>query len=139
MKKTIITTIILALVVAAFAKGQAPENPTAYNFNNPGEVAIELERGKTEITMHILLKDASQYDKVIIERSADVLNNYGQCKYMVIKNEEQDGNDYFKRTDRYPLPTHLDSYYRVVTVSKDGVKKTYPGVLLPGIKTTADN
>lgn len=129
--------MILALAVAAFANG--PGTPPAYTFNNPGEVAIELERGKTEITMHILLKDADQYEKVIIERSADVLNNYGQCKYMVIKNEKEDGDDYFKRTDRYPLPTHLDSYYRIVTVSKDGVKKTYPAVLLPGIKTTANN
>jgi hypothetical protein len=136
-------TIALALLFtapAAFANGPGESSTTTttatnpHQFNNPGEVAIEVERGKQEVVLHILLKDMSQYDHVLIERSADNVNNFSQCKYINPATDKADATDYFKKLDRYPLPVKADCYYRIVTVSKDGITKIYPGVLLPALQ-----
>jgi len=38
--------------------------------------------------------------------------------------------NYVFRADKYPLPNNIDSYYRIKTVSKDGVTRTFPSVAL---------
>jgi hypothetical protein len=34
------------------------------------------------------------------------------------------------KTDKYPLPASMDAYYRIKTVTKDGITRTYPSVAL---------
>lgn len=139
MKKLFtITFIILLLGIApTFANGNNTAATTASNsahkFTNDGEVVLELERSQQEVIMHILLKDMAQYDHIIIERSGDNVNSFSQCKYISMNSDKPDGTDYFKKSDRFPLPVKSDSYYRIVTVSKDGITKVYPATLMPSL------
>jgi hypothetical protein len=132
MKKIFTTIAMLTMFAMLFAKGPGTEiHKFAPTYR---DVVLEVERGKGDVVLHVLVKDAGQYYSVTIEKSEDVLNNYSQCKYINIKTEKPTAEDYFLRNDKYPLPAQKDSYYRVITVDKEGITKVYPGVLLQGIK-----
>lgn len=140
MKKlvTISISILFLGIGPIFANGNnaattASTTNSTHKFTNEGEVVLELERSQQEVVMHILLKDMAQYDHIIIERSGDNVNSFSQCKYISMSSDKPDGTDYFKKSDRFPLPVKSDSYYRVVTVSKDGITKVYPATLMPSL------
>lgn len=130
MKKIFVTLTVLMTVATTFAT----TNPVAnYTFNSAdAEVAIELERVATEVKMHILVKDIAQYDHIIIERSPDGGNYFGQCKYITCA-EEKTENGYMLKVDKYPFPASKDSYYRIKTISKDGITRAYPAVTLSSV------
>ncbi len=132
MKKIFVTVAVIMMVAAAFATTN-PANGKSYAFNSvDDEVAFEVERVSTEVNLDVLVKDLSQYDHIIIERSPDGGAYFGQCKYITYNDEKTD-NGYMLKTDKYPFPAVKDSYYRIKTVTKDGVTRAYPAVALKAV------
>ena len=114
-----------------FANGPAENNN--YSFNSvDDEVAMGVERGTGEVKLKLFVKDVAQYDHILIERSAETPNYFGRCKYISCSDvKSTDGN--ILQFDKYPYSATKDVYYRIKTVTKDGVERAYPAVLLSAI------
>jgi hypothetical protein len=72
-------------------------------------------------------------EQVIIERSGSTMQNFTACKTIDMASQKIVDGDYIKNSDRFPLPANIDVYYRVKTVAKDGVTKTYAPVQLTAL------
>jgi hypothetical protein len=97
------------------------------------EVGMEVNRGDKYVEVTILLTRASQFDCVMIERSGDAQNNFSQCKYIKFNESANDSVVIVKR-DTYPFSPVDDVFYRLKTITKEGVTRIYPSVRLPGLK-----
>ena len=129
MKNVILTLAAIGTFSSSFAN-----NPGAkHAFQDPNaDVALEVERSKGEVVLHILAQEASQFDHIIIERSGNGGEFYSQVKYVQIDSEvAQDGN-YILKSDKFPLSATTDAFYRIKTVAKDGATTVYPSVELAG-------
>ena len=105
-----------------------------YSFKSgDDEIALEVERSKTEILLHLLVKDLSQYDYVAIERSPETPDNFAKCKYISGSDTLSRGS-YMLEVDRYPYAACKNVYYRIKTVTRDGIERAYPAVFLPASK-----
>lgn len=96
------------------------------------EVALEVSRGDTGIHIALLFTKASQFEFVVIERSSNAMTNFSQIKYIKFNDSANDSVVIVKR-DTYPLMAAEDVYYRVKTITKEGVTRTYPPARLPAI------
>ncbi len=122
-------SLLLFMVVSAGAFSQTSD----YSLKSPDhEFAMEVSRGEYGIEIAILFTKASQFEYVTIEKSGDSQNNFGQCKYIKFNESANDSVIIVKR-DTYPLTASEDVYYRVKTITKDGVSRVYPAVRLPGL------
>ena len=127
--KNVITTLaaITTFSVCAFAANPGAKH--AFKDAN-AEVALEVERNKGEVVLHILAQDMAQYDHIIVERSGNGGEFFSQVKYVQTEGADIEDGNYVFRADKYPLPGNTTSYYRVKTVGKDGVTRTFPSVEL---------
>lgn len=98
-----------------------------------GELAMELSREGQSVNIALFLTNASQFEEVMIERSLDAFNNFGQCKYIKFNGSAQPNVVIVKRDD-FPLTSVDEAYYRIKTVSTEGVTRIYPSVRLPGLR-----
>ena len=132
--KKIFLTLTAALLVGffpAFANG--PAETSVYSFNSTDEeVAMNVLRGTGEVKLNILVKDLAQYDHIIIERSAETPNYFGKCKYISMSDVKSE-NGQMVQLDKYPYSATKDVYYRIKTITKDGIERAYPAVLLAAI------
>src|SRR5580704_13536394 len=133
MRKTMLPILFAAAMVASLAfYGFKPGGPTDYTFKSvDDEVALEIERGKGEVLLHLLVRDMGQYDHIVIERSAGNGNYFGKCKYISCA-DQKTANGVMLEVDKYPFAANKDVYYRIKTVTKDGIERSYPSVLLSG-------
>lgn len=97
------------------------------------EFAMEVSRGEKGIDIALMFSKASQYEYVMIEKSADAQNGFSQCKYIKFNDSANDSVVIVKR-DTYPLTGSEDVFYRVKTITKEGVSRAYPAVRLPAIR-----
>ncbi len=97
------------------------------------ELAIEVSRGEQSVTIALYFIKASQYESVLIERSDNQQLNFSQCKYIKF-NDSANDTVVLSKKDTYPMPFANDIYYRVKTITKDGVTRIYPSVRLPGVQ-----
>ncbi|MCS6819764.1 MAG: hypothetical protein RMJ53_03720 [Chitinophagales bacterium] len=124
--KNIIATLA---VIGTFSYSFAANPGAKHVFKDPdAEVALELERGKGEVILHILAQDIAQYDHIIIERSGTGGEFYSQVKYIQVDGVNAIDGNYLLSADKYPLPASVDAHYRIKTVTKDGITRTYPSV-----------
>lgn len=94
-----------------------------------GEFTMEVSRDKQEVKVLLLFRDASQYNHALIEKADDVKNEFRQCGYVDLKSDPTpDGR--VEKKDKYPR-MYSASFYRIRTVSKEGIERTYPAVRLP--------
>jgi len=130
-KSTQYTTMALLAICSFLLMSFKPGTPPAeYTFRSvDNEVAMEVERGRGEVFMHLLVKDMDQYDHIIIERSAESPDYFGKCKYISC-NDTKAANGALLEVDKYPFTASKDVYYRIKTVTKDGIERIYPSVLL---------
>ncbi len=98
------------------------------------EFAMQLFRESDGIDISLLFTKASQFEYVSIEKSAAAQNGFSQCKYIKFNESANDSVLIIKR-DLYPLAASEDVYYRVKTVTKEGVTRTYPPVRLPALNS----
>lgn len=123
---------VFALLLTVADKVQAQSND--YFSKSPdNEVALEVSRGAEGIEIALLFTKASQFEFVVIERSSEAINNFSQIKYIKFNDSAKDSVVIVKR-DTYPLMAAEDVYYRVKTITKEGVTRTYPSARLPAIK-----
>jgi len=94
------------------------------------EVNMEVERNKGEVVVHLQSNQFNQFAQVILERSGDNLQNFTACKTIDMTSQKIIDGDYIKNSDRFPLPATQGTYYRIKTISKDGITKTYAPVEL---------
>jgi len=128
---TIFAASFLSLIAFAIAPGEEAPN---YRFKSTDdELSFDVERGTGEVKMHLLVKDMAAYHHIIIERSAETPNYFGKCKYISCADQQTKGG-YIQEADRFPYSPAKDVYYRVKTVSNDGVERAYPAILLAASK-----
>ncbi len=135
MKKiiTILALVAFAVTPRIYAQSTAQSSIPVFEKSADEEVALNVRRGTGEVKLYLQIKDISQFDHIIVERSAESPSYFGKCRYIsctdvVIK----DG--YILETDRYPFSAAKDVYYRIKTVTKDGIERAYPAVLLPAVR-----
>lgn len=127
MKNTIATMV--TLITASFSFAHSPFITTNNTYRSPDDkVAMDVQRSKGDVQLHIQLTEAAQYDQLIIERSTDALNYFASCKQLSAPQIKSDN----VQVDKYA--TSKDVYYRVKTISKDGVTRAYPAILLSATK-----
>ncbi|MFN8292766.1 MAG: hypothetical protein U0T72_03525 [Chitinophagales bacterium] len=84
--KNIITTLA---VIGTFSYSFAANPGQKHAFKDPNaDVALEIERSKSEVTLHILAQDMAQYDHIIIERSGNGGEFFSQVKYIQTEGAE---------------------------------------------------
>ena len=144
MNKLIQTLIAFSLITAlsvVFAGTPAENTASTNNFNYTSpddELAFNIQREKISVTMNITMHNMTNYNHIIIEKSIDNPDNFGQCKYITCA-DQKNADGQISATDRYPYPAKKGVYYRVKTFDKNDVERCYPSILLPAIETTTNN
>lgn len=123
--------LILATIFCSNVRAQtASLNNTFESVDD--EVGLSVQRGTGEVKLLLQLKDVNQYDHIIVERSAESPNYFGKCKYISFPLPNvTDGK--ISEADKYPYAASKNVYYRIKTVTKDGVERAYPAVLLAAV------
>ena len=104
--------------------------------SSDNELGMELSRAKYGINITLLLYHASAFEFVSIEKSAEQNSGFRQCKYIALNGTANDSIVIVQR-DIYPLVYSQDVFYRVKTVSREGVTRIYPPVRMPGSQNPA--
>ena len=132
MKKIFFTlTVISAVsVFAVFANGEVQKSSSFKSSDE--EVSIDVQRITGEVKLHLMIKNMSKYDHILIERSAETPDYFGKCKYISCADAKTEKGD-FIQVDKYPYSANKDVYYRIKTVTKDGIERAYPAVLLASV------
>lgn len=125
--------VLLLLAVLGMTTSWANE-PEIYVFKTADEdIALEVQRAKTEVQLHLLVKNPSEFESINIERSPENMYSFGRCKYISLADEKISANGYLMKIDKYPYSACKDVYYRINTISKNGVSRTYAPVLLEAV------
>ena len=98
-----------------------------------GDISFDTERGRSEVVLHFQSTFFKEYEQILVERSGEGSGGFNGCKVLNMAEIKTDGN-YYKTTDRFPLTAQKDSYYRIKTIAKDGVTKTFPPIKLEAIQ-----
>src|SRR5689334_13996045 len=112
MKKILPLTIFTILIFygSSVIAGNPGGDTPALRFKSTDEqLSFDVERGKGEVLMHLLVKDMAQYHHIIIERSAESPNYFGKCKYISCA-EAQTKEGYMQESDRFPYSPAKDVY-----------------------------
>lgn len=99
--------------------------------SSDNQIAMEIARAQYGINITVILNNARELDYVSVEKSAEPIVGYRQCKYIELNKTTED-SVVIVQHDVYPLVYSEDVFYRVKTVSKEGIARTYPSVRLPG-------
>jgi len=133
MEKKLFITIVWLFACSPVVFSQAAQEKS-YSFQSlEDEVSLQVERNGGEVKLRLFIKDITQYDHLLVERSAETPNYFGKCRY-ISSAEVKPVNGYLLQYDRYPYASNKDVYYRIKTVAKDGVERIYPAVLLPALQ-----
>lgn len=135
VEKIILVSACLVGSELLFASKAAAQS-TDFMLKSPdNEIGMSVSREKDGIEIALMFTHASQYEYVVVERSGDALNNFSQIKYIKFNESANDSVVIVKR-DLYPQTLSSDVYYRVKTISKEGISRVYPSVRLPGLHST---
>ena len=110
---------------------QTKAQSTDYKLSSlDGEFTMEVSRDQHEVKIAVQFTDAGQYDHAMIEKTDELKNEFRQCAYISLT---EDKKPVIEKRDKYPRIT-TDSYYRLRTITKEGIERTYPPIRLPGTK-----
>jgi len=132
LKKNTIRILSIAVCICFYFLPVFSQSNDYFLKSSDAEFAMEVSRGDKGIDIALLLSKASQFDFVTIEKSADSQTGFSQCKYIKFNESANDSVVIVKR-DVYPLTSADDVYYRLKTVTKEGVTRVYPAVRLPAL------
>ncbi len=129
MKKII--TLFAAITLFVSVTNASTPNPERRAFKETSkDVNFEVERGKGEVIFHFLSMNIENFEQIVIERSS--AGGFTPCKIISLSDVNViDG--YFTSVDKFPLPAKIDCQYRLKTISKDGITKTFPPVDLQAL------
>lgn len=121
---------IIASVVFSFSFPGSTAPSEDYKLSSmDGEFTMQVSREEREVKIVVEFRDATQLSQVVVEKSDDIKNEFRQCAYIDLKTDLKKGNVAEKR-DKYSR-IYSDSYYRLRTVTKEGIERAYPAVRLP--------
>jgi hypothetical protein len=137
MKKMIYSAglfvIVLSLSFQIHASNPNPAPSDKHEFKNTDrEINFDIERKQGEIALYFQSATFNQFDEILVERCGSDNGSYSVCKTIEVSQVKIVDN-YYKTSDKYPLNSHRDCYYRIKTVAKDGSMKTFPPVLLAAL------
>ena len=134
MKKLIYPTFIFVLMIISTSVTFGSSAPEAkHTFRSTGrEIDFDVERAQGEISLFFQSAAFGTYDEILVERSESENGIYSVCKTIEVP-QTRIADGYYKTADKYPTAVQKDCYYRIKTIAKDGVIKTYPPVLLSAI------
>jgi len=126
-----ILQFFFTLFIFSNAYAAAPSSASGnYGFvSADDEIAVNIEKGTAEVKFQVSLKNVSDYDHVVVEKSIGAPGEFGKCSYIAC---DAAGKS-LSGVDKTPY-SKSDVYYRVKTINKQGVEKTYPPVLVPAAK-----
>src|SRR5947208_3561903 len=87
------------------------------------EVALEVHRGTGEVKLAVYVKDLAAYHHLIVERSAESPNYFGKCKYILCADAKVGTDGTIAESDKYPYAATKNVYYRIKTVTNDGIER----------------
>lgn len=122
--KTLIKTI-LVLSIALFSFTSSGEE----SFYEGTNVNYNVVKTNGVVIISLDLKDPTSYDEIIVMRSdkpSGVFRNVKELSQEDIYKLISDNKIY----DKYPLPSSITTYYKLQTVDKTGVYRSYPCVKL---------
>lgn len=129
----LIASVTLVLAGNPTANTNTGSNTNEHTFKRDGDVALDVERINGKVNIHIKAVDVKQYETIIIERGAGETAHFSRVKY-IVPSKDGINSDYFVKEDSYPMSAKADSYYKITTISKDGVERSYPPIQLPSVE-----
>ena len=122
------------MVAVGFSLHSYATNPTPptdkHEFKSTDrEINFDIERKQGEVALYFQSDVFNSFDEILVERSGAYNGSYSVCKTIEVSQVKISDN-YYKTSDRYPMTSQKDCYYRIKTVAKDGSMKTFPPVLL---------
>lgn len=134
MKKIVYTLSIMIVALGLSSKTYASTPPSdKHEFKTTDrEINFDIERKSGEVELYFQSAAFKEYDEILVERCQADNGIYSVCKTIEISQLKIAG-DYYKTSDKYPMTAQKDCYYRIKTVSKEGIMKTFPPVLLTAL------
>ncbi|MDB5283106.1 MAG: hypothetical protein JWO06_2181 [Bacteroidota bacterium] len=107
---------------------------TIYSFAPPdSEFVMTIARYNGQILIGLSFPTQMPFDYLTIERKAAFDANFSRFKYITFDDAKAQKWHLIKR-DVYPYPGAVDVQYRIKYVTKDGVMRSFPSILLPAVK-----
>lgn len=94
-------------------------------------VQMEVKRENKTILVSLFFQTTAALDRLIVERSVQSGTGFTLCKYLKTNNSTSDVITLSFR-DNYASYI-LEYYYRLKTISIDGVERSYPALRLPAL------
>ena len=131
MNKWVYMIILVAMcgvsinIYCSTAASDKHEFKSSYN-----DINFDIERKMGEVVLHFQSSLFKNYDEIIVERSSENSGGFSACKIINLAEVKVDG-DYYRTSDKFPVSAKMSSYYRLKTISKEGITKTFPPIELP--------
>jgi hypothetical protein len=108
-----------------------------FSFTLPGEesiyegtkVSYKVEKENSVVVINLDLMDPNDFQEIVIMRSDNPSEYFRSIKELSKDQISQLGKENVL-LDKYPLPSTMVSYYKVQTIDKFGVQRSYPSVKL---------
>ncbi|MCB9255636.1 MAG: hypothetical protein H6579_00745 [Chitinophagales bacterium] len=121
-------SILILIAVCSFALFSFTLPGEEANYNG-GKVTYNVEKSNGVVMINLGLQNPQEYAEIIVMRSDNPAKFFREVKYL--GGEAIDGMSSSNVIiDKYPLPSKITSYYKIQTIDKNGVQKSYPSVRL---------
>jgi hypothetical protein len=123
MKKILNLILVLSIALLSFTSSGEENIYESANLN------YNVIKTSGVVIITVDLTDVASYDEIIVMRSdkpSGVFRNVKELSKEDINNLAVD----HQIIDKYPLPSAMTSYYKLQTVNKSGVYRSYPCVKL---------
>jgi hypothetical protein len=132
MKKSTNILAITTLMMMTFSTFANITNHIAINYKPiiRAEVNLEVDRMGEEVMLYVYSQSLSNVDMIMVEKSKNANDGFTSCRNIKVNESFNINNRYIESSDVTPYPSNVDTYYRIVTVSKSGVTKVYPAINL---------
>jgi hypothetical protein len=133
MKKLVQLFIISSSLICSNAFAGSPAEDKAKNnssYNSPDEkVKFNAEKSKGEVKLQVELADFKGYDHIVIEKSSSLLGEFTEFKTILMADQmKAGGSSSIQQGDK---SSSKDVFYRVKTVTKDGIARMYAPLMVP--------
>lgn len=128
--KKISTLVLASLLIALISFAPPSQDESIYSSKY---IKYSVERDGSTAIVKVDVADIDQYDEIFLRRSNNPMNDFRQVKYLT-KSKIGELASSGLIVDKYPLPGNIDTYYKVVAISNEGVYKLFPCVKLSRYK-----
>jgi len=98
-------------------------------------VRLEVKRENKTIVVALVYNPDDQLDKLIVERSLQSTGGFSQCRYLKTNNSS---SEIITINFRDNYANYISEYfYRLKSISIDGVERVYPALRLPSLSATS--